>query len=69
MVKFRFSQTNITPEFKARIRRIWKVVSTKATPDLLIKVAILNNQRSYYSGNYRNITVHGFYDREWEVKG
>lgn len=66
MVYITFAQPKLKQTWDDRIRRIFDVVKTRATPDLWIKVLVYTSSRLYWRGNYRWTEAHGFYPEEWK---
>jgi hypothetical protein len=81
MTYITYSQPKLKKDWDDRIRQIFNIVKTKATPDLWIKVLIYRNKEfeflgearhyeaSGYRGHYRYALQHGFYDEEWKFIG
>lgn len=68
-MKIVFSQKWAEEKYGKRIREIlWRIVklarATKKCDNLLVKVFFYTKQ-DRIRGNYRNIWIHGFYDKEW----
>jgi hypothetical protein len=69
-MKIKFSQKWVQVQHGSRIRQLlWHVVKlarvSKKCDRLLVKVFFYQTDRGY-SGSYRHIAVHGFYESEWE---
>ena len=64
----RFSQKNKKEKWENKIRAYFNLISTKSTPDLLIKVCFFKEPTRLH-GHYRSLRVHGFYNNEWNIRG
>lgn len=74
-----YSQPKLKNQWKDKLNRLWKLIKTKSTSDLWVKVFIQKDRTyknhlgestcskaTYWSGHYRSINHHGFYDKEWD---